>query len=193
MFEAKNFDHLIGTEGFSDDLMKNHFTLYQGYVKNTNLLGEELMGLAKEGKLASPLYAELKRRITWEYNGMHLHELYFSNMKKGGIAIEEDSALKKEIIVQYGSWEAWQAQFKATGSIRGIGWAILYRDPINGMLVNTWVNEHADGHLAGGTPIIIMDVFEHAFMLDYGLKRADYIETFFKAIDWSVANNRFVQ
>ena len=75
--------------------------------------------------------------------------------------------------------------------MRGIGWAILYEDSATGDLFNIWVNEHDFGHLTGAKPILVLDVFEHAYILDYGLKRADYIEAFFKAIDWGIVLGRF--
>src|SRR3989338_897534 len=83
-YEAKNYDHLLGTEGFSDQLLKNHFTLYQGYVTNTNKIAGLLEQFLKEGKETTPEYAELKRRFGWEFNGMRFHQYYFGNMKKGG-------------------------------------------------------------------------------------------------------------
>ena len=75
--------------------------------------------------------------------------------------------------------------------MRGIGWTILCYDPQSKHCFNIWIDEHDKGHLATTHPLLIMDVFEHAFMLDYGLKRADYIESFFKAIDWNVVEERF--
>lgn len=184
MYTAQNYERLLGTPGFSDALLKNHFTLYEGYVKNTNALAERLDALAKEGKTGPGEYAELRRRFGWEWNGMRLHELYFGNMTHGGKAMIEGGALIKALAAQWGSVDAWAADFKATGAMRGIGWAILAHDNSSGALMNVWVNEHDVGHLAGATPLLVMDVFEHAFMLDYGLKRADYIEAFAKAIDW---------
>ncbi len=190
MYTAKNFEHLLGTPGFSDALLKNHFTLYEGYVKNTNTAVEKLELLAKEGKRNQQEYMEIKRRFGWEWNGMRLHELYFGNMRSGGKALNEESELAKKIIDQWGSSEEWAKGFKATGAMRGIGWTILYRDEESGELFNVWVNEHDEGHLAGATPLLIMDVFEHAFMLDYGIKRVDYIEAFWKAIDWEIVATR---
>ncbi|OGZ10763.1 MAG: superoxide dismutase [Candidatus Lloydbacteria bacterium RIFCSPHIGHO2_02_FULL_54_17] len=190
MYTAKNFERLLGTAGMSDTLLKNHFTLYEGYVKNTNAALERLEALAKEGKRGTSEYAELKRRFGWEWNGMKLHELYFGNMKKGGSVFGAESALGKKIAAQWGSFEEWAKGFKATGTMRGIGWVILAHDKEADRLFNIWVNEHDVGHLAGATPLLVMDVFEHAFMLDYGLKRADYIEAFWKAVDWEVAAGR---
>lgn len=186
VYEAKNFDKLLGTKGFSDQLLKNHFTLYQGYVTNTNKLADTLSAMAKEGKASMPEYAELKRRFGWEWNGMRLHEFYFGNMIKGGKEIDKNTNLYKKIVGDFGSYESWEKDFKATGAMRGIGWVILYYDGIEGRLFNTWINEHDVGHLSGAKPLLVMDVFEHAYMIDYGLKKADYIEAFFKAIDWTI-------
>jgi len=185
-YEAKNFESLLGTKGLSDQLLKNHFTLYQGYVTNTNKVADAFAAMAKDGKTATPEYAELKRRFGWEFNGMRLHELYFGNIIKDGKAIDKKTNLYKKIVSEFGSYENWEKDFKATGAMRGIGWVILYCDPLEGRLFNTWINEHDVGHLCGAMPLIIMDVFEHAYMIEYGLKKADYIEAFFKAIDWTV-------
>ena|ERR1051326_9204984 len=190
-YTAMNFDRLIGTPGFSDQLLKNHFTLYQGYVTNTNKLSDKLQALLKEGKTTEPEYAELKRRFGWEFNGMRLHEIYFGNMTKSPSSTPKDSAIFKKVTEEFGSWETWEKDFKATGAMRGIGWALLYFDPLAQRLFNTWVNEHDAGHLCGAVPLLILDVFEHAFMIDYGLKRADYLEAFMKAVDWSVVAHRF--
>ena len=190
-YEAKNFDHLLGTAGFSEQLLKNHFTLYQGYVTNTNKVADALQALLKEGKAGTPEYAELKRRFGWEFNGMRLHELYFGNMKNGGSPADHSSQLSKKIAEDFGSWENWEKDFKSTGTMRGIGWTILYFDKQENRLFNVWVNEHDFGHLSGAVPLLVLDVFEHAYMIDYGLKKADYIEAFFKAIDWSVVSGRF--
>ncbi|HLG28657.1 MAG TPA: superoxide dismutase [Candidatus Brocadiales bacterium] len=188
-YAAKDYSSLIGMQGFSETLLKNHFTLYQGYVTNTNKLVETLEQMLKDGKVGTPEYAELKRRLGWEFNGMRLHELYFENLGgKGGI--DKKSTLAKKMTESFGSYEAWEKDVRSTGAMRGIGWAILYQDSVDGRLMNFWINEHDVGHPAGCTPLLIMDVFEHAFMIDYGLKRADYIEAFFKNINWSKVNDR---
>ena len=190
-YEPKNFDHLLGLASFSDTLMKNHFTLYQGYVANTNKLSDTLKTLVAEGKTATPEYAEQKRRFGWEFNGMRLHEFYFGAMSKDGGKIAEDSKLFKKIIEDFGSHENWEKDFKAASAMRGIGWVILYYDLSGKKLLNVWVNEHDVGHLSGASVILNIDVFEHAFMIDYGLKRADYIESFMKIIDWKAVEKRF--
>ncbi|MEK7623220.1 MAG: superoxide dismutase [Patescibacteria group bacterium] len=190
LFEPQNFDHLIGTQGFSDTLMKNHFTLYQGYVTNTNKLTDAFKKFRDEGTLANPEAAELRRRFGWEFNGMRLHELYFGNMTKGKSALPTGEKIEKKIVADFGSTDAFMKEFKAVGSQRGIGWAVLTYDIATDHLFNIWVNEHDVGHLAATAPLLIMDVFEHAFVLDYGLKRADYIEAFWNAIDWSAVDRR---
>lgn len=187
-YSAREYGHLIGMPGFSETLLKNHFTLYQGYVTNTNKLMDLLAQMLKDGRTGAPEYAEVKRRMGWEFNGMRLHEYYFENL--GGKApLDRSKALARKLTESFGSYEAWLKDFKATGSARGIGWAILYQDTAGGLL-NQWINEHDTGHLAGCRPLLIMDVFEHAFMTDYGLKRADYIEAFFSNINWEAASTR---
>lgn len=188
-YTAKDYSRLIGMPGFSDTLLRNHFTLYQGYVTNTNKLLELLDAMLKEGKTATPEYAEMTRRFGWEFDGMRLHEYYFENLGGSG-GIEKGGALARELAAAFGSYENWERDFKAIGAMRGIGWAVLYRDPSTGNLFNVWINEHDAGHLAGCTPILIMDVFEHAFMIDYGLKRADYISAFFGNVDWTAVGAR---
>lgn len=189
VYTAKDYGKLIGMPGFSETLLKNHFTLYQGYVTNTNKVLETISQMLKEGKTATPEYAELKRRLGWEFNGMRLHEYYFENLG-GKEAFKVEGKLGQKIAAEFGSYEAWEKDFKTTASMRGIGWAILYEDLASGRLINFWINEHDVGHPAGCQPLLILDVFEHAFMIDYGLKRADYIEAFFKNIDWKAVEAR---
>jgi Fe-Mn family superoxide dismutase len=191
-YTPQNFDHLLGTAGMSDQLLKNHFTLYQGYVTNTNKLLDTLTQLIKENKTVTPEFAELNRRFGWEFNGMRLHELYFSNMIKGGKPLDQKSQLAKLINEQCGSYENWVSSFKAVGTMRGIGWVVLAYDKESKKIFNLWINEHDVGHLTGTVPLLIMDVFEHAFMIDYGLKRADYINAFFNAINWEIVEKRII-
>jgi Fe-Mn family superoxide dismutase len=185
MYEPKDFSHLLGIQGLSDALLQNHFTLYQGYVKNTNALMEKFKTLDP----ASSEFAELHRRFGWEWNGMRLHELYFGNMVKGGVNLSERT-LKQKIDAMWGSVENWQKEFVGIGAMRGIGWVILAHDKKDGKLFNVWINEHDTGHLAGLTPLLVMDVFEHAFMIDYGVKRADYLTAFMSSIDWHAVEER---
>jgi Fe-Mn family superoxide dismutase len=188
-YVPKDYAKLVGMVGFSETLLKNHFTLYQGYVTNTNKVLDTLDQMTKDGKTAAPEFAELKRRLGWEFNGMRLHEYYFENLG-GKDGINKDGKAAKAIAASFGSVEAWEKDFRATGAMRGIGWTVLYQDSASARLMNFWVNEHDVSHPAGCNPLLIMDVFEHAFMIDYGLKRADYIESFFKNIDWSAVEKR---
>lgn len=188
-YEAQDFSRLKGMKGFSDQALDMHFALYQGYVKNTNRLLEELQKLAEQDQTRTPAYAELKRRFGWEFDGMRLHELYFGNLG-GKEPLAADSPLMKKLEANFGSFDNWAADFKATGALRGIGWVVLYEDPQSGRLFNTWINEHDLGHLAGCRPLLVMDVFEHAYIPDYGLKRAEYIQAFFDNIDWQAVDGR---
>jgi Fe-Mn family superoxide dismutase len=187
-YSAKDYTALIGMKGFSETLLKNHFTLYQGYVTNTNKVADALGQMLKEGKTGAPEYAELKRRFGWEFNGMRLHELYFENLKGSGV--EKSGPLAKKLEKEFGGIEAWEKDFKACGTMRGIGWVALYHDPAGDRLFNCWINEHDTAHLSGCAPLLIMDVFEHAYMTDYQLKRADYIEAFFGNVNWKAAEAR---
>lgn len=189
-YETKNFDYLLGIVGFSEQILKNHFTLYQGYIANFNKLDQILSAMEKEGKFGTPEYAELNRRFGWEFNGMRLHEYYFENLTKQPKVFDKDSLLAKKINAEFGSYEFWEKDFKSMGTMRGIGWVVLYYDSTADRLFNVWINEHDTGHFSGAVPVLVMDVFEHAYILDYGLKRAAYIEAFVKAIDWDIAEKR---
>ncbi len=180
---------MLVSKGGDQEPINNHFTLYQGYVTNTNKLLDTLATMLKEGKLGTPEYAELKRRLGFEFNGMHLHEYYFENLGGKG-DLDKSGGLGKKLADEFGSYEDWEKDFRATAAMRGIGWTILYQDNLTGRLINQWINEHETGHLTGCAPILVLDVFEHAFMLDYGLKRPDYIEAFFKNINWSAVEAR---
>lgn len=188
-YDAKDYSKLLGMDGFSDTLLNNHFTLYKGYVTNTNKAMEILAAMLKEGKAGTPEYAEIHRRFGWEFNGMRLHEYYFENLG-GKKALDMSGKMGRKLAEDFGSYETWLQDFKGTAAMRGIGWSILYQDNMTGKLFNQWINEHDVGHPAGCMPIIILDVFEHAFMTDYGLKRADYIEAAMKNINWAVVEGR---
>lgn len=192
MYEAKNFEHLLGLQGFGEQLLKNHFTLYQGYVANANKLSEKLSAMIKEEREATPEYAELKRRFGWEFNGMRLHELYFGNLTPSPYPSPTggEGILARKINQEFGSFELWQKDFKAAAMMRGIGWVILYYDKDAERIFNVWINEHDAGHLSGATPLLVLDVFEHAYTLDYGLKKGEYLEAFLKAVDWRVVEDR---
>jgi Fe-Mn family superoxide dismutase len=169
--------------------LNNHFKLYQGYVNNTNGAMDKLTALIADGKEKTPEYAELKRRFGWEFNGMRLHEYYFANIG-GKEPVDKKGKLFQKIVEEFGNFENWVKDFKATGVMRGIGWVILYQDGPSGRLINVWINEHDVGHPAGAIPILVMDVFEHAYMTDYQIDRAKYIEAFFTTINWEESGKR---
>ncbi|OVE74624.1 hypothetical protein BVX95_01735 [archaeon D22] len=146
--------------------------------------------MLEKGDISSPEYAELKRRFGWEFNGMRLHEYYFGSLRNNKEMLNKSSEIYKQIEHDFGSFDDWQKDFNALAMIRGIGWVILYYDTVSKRLFNIWINEHETSHLAGATPIIVLDVFEHAWMVEYGNK-ADYIKTYFDAINWEVIENRF--
>jgi len=191
MYTKKDYSRLKGMEGFSDKALDLHFALYEGYVNNVNKIMEEVDGLIKEGKTDSLSYAELKRRFGWEFDGMRLHEYYFGGLGGDG-EIKKDGKLFKALEEQFGTYETFLDDFLATGKMRGIGWAILYQDPSSGKLLNFWINEHDQGQPAGLNPILNMDVFEHAYVPDYGKDRAAYIDAFMKNIDWEEIEKRFL-
>lgn len=187
VIQAKDFSHLLGMPGFNDSLLNLHFKLYQGYVKNANLL----LTLLKNFSLSDQTqFGALKRRLGWEYDGVILHELYFENLG-GKTILSNGDPLAQALVKDFGSIDNWKKDFIATGMMRGIGWAVLYLDPLAKRLINMWINEHDLGHLAGGTPILVMDVFEHAYMPQYGLDRDKYIDAFFQNIDWGAVSKRF--
>jgi superoxide dismutase, Fe-Mn family len=190
-YEKKNFEYLSGLKGLSEELMKNHYSLYEGYVNNSNKFFEIIEKLAKEDKLAEPEYTELKRRFGWEWNGMRLHEYYFGNLSSEPQKADESLAPVMQIKKDFGSFSDWERDFRGMGAMRGIGWVILYFDLGTQKLFNAWINEHDVGHLAGAQPILVMDVFEHAYMLDYGIKKADYISAFMNTVDWKVIVGRY--
>ena len=190
-YSPRDFSRLLGTPGFSDKLLNDHFALYQGYVKNTNTLLEMLAEEIKADRGATPGFAEMKRRFGWEFDGMRLHEIYFESFAKEATKLQDSDPLHAQLARDFGSFDGWTKDFKATGAMRGVGWTALVWDPVGSRTFDVWIGEHDGGHLAGCPILLIMDVFEHAFLTDYGLKRADYIEAFFKAVLWKRVSERF--
>lgn len=180
--------------GISQNQIDQHWKLYEGYVAQTNALREELEALRKEGKGGTPLYADRRRRFGFEYNGMVLHEYYFGNLKAGVAEPTEGSPLTKALTEQFGSFAVFKDDFAKTGASRSIGWAILYLDPATRVLNNHFVQLHEEGNVAGFVPILVMDVWEHAYMVDHGAGgRPDYIKAFLSNVDWQVAEKRFAE
>jgi len=193
-YRAKEFN-LSGLNGISDRTLEMHFKLYEGYVKETNKLTEKISEILADGKVDQeemPAYSELTRRLGFEYNGMVLHEYYFGNMKRDGSGDpDKGSNFVKAAEASFGSYDIWKADFVGIGKMRGVGWAICYENPVNGRLSNHWITLHEVGNVAGFNPVLVMDVWEHAFLLDYKpAERPKYIEAFFSNIDWDACEQR---
>ncbi|GAC1309048.1 MAG: Fe-Mn family superoxide dismutase [Vulcanimicrobiaceae bacterium] len=185
--------NLSGLQGISDQTLTVHFGLYEGYVKNTNLLNEQINEKLKAGSVAGadPGFAEITRRLGFEYNGMVLHEYYFDNMQSSAPATPTSGRLHDALAASFGDFETWKKDFVAVGGMRGVGWAIAAQDPRSGRISNHWVTLHEDGNVAGYKPILVMDAWEHAFLLDYKpAERSKYIESFFANINWQMAESR---
>ena len=190
-YEEKKFN-LVNLNGLSDRQITEHLKLYSGYVKNTNGLLEKIDLLQKSTTPDTYMIAELRRRIGFEWNGMRLHEYYFDCLTNNG-GRPESNQLRNMISSQFGSFENWLAEFKSAGLMRGIGWVILYYDPTIKMLHNTWITDHEVGHLSSLPIILAMDVWEHAYLLDYlPSQRKEYIEAFFSNLNWQTIENRLV-
>ena len=194
-YSPRSWPNLKGLQGISDGQLEAHFALYQGYVKNTNLITEQLQALQKEGKAAgtNPAYAEMTRRLGFEYNGMILHEYYFDNMAPGGTERASSGKLADAINRSFGDFDAYMTDFKAVATMRGVGWAITFQDPTTKLLSNHWVTLHNDGNPAGYKPILVMDAWEHAFVPDYKpTERGKYVEAYLKNIDWKAVEGRII-
>jgi Fe-Mn family superoxide dismutase len=190
-YTPKKWD-LAGLKGISDATLEMHFGLYEGYVKNTNLLIEKTQELRLKGEAAgsNPVYAELTRRMGWEFNGMRLHELYFDNMTKAPKDLT-GGKLYNLLGQSYGDFETWKKDFFAVGGMRGVGWAIAFYDPQAKQISNHWIELHQDGNLASFVPIVVMDCWEHAFIKDYKpSERGKYIEAFYSNLNWSACESR---
>ena len=193
-YQAKTYD-LFGLSGISDETLRVHFGLYEGYVKAANELRGQLSDFMTQGRVdheQMPAYSELTRRLGFEFNGMVLHEYYFGNLRRGGgQQPPEGSAFHRAVERTFGSYDRWKADFCSVGMMRGVGWAISNIDPATGFVSNHWVSLHEHGNVAGFLPILVMDVWEHAFLLDYQpSERKQYIESFFSNIGWGVVEDR---
>ncbi len=194
-YKPRDFN-LSNLKGISDETLEMHFKLYEGYVKETNKLNEKIAEFIKDAKVDQDEfadYSELKRRLGFEYNGMVLHEYYFDNLKNGGGIGDPTgkTGFRKAAEESFGSYDIWKADFIGIGKMRGVGWAICYENPANGQLSNHWISLHETGNVAGFNPVLVMDVWEHAFILDYKpADRPKYIEAFFSNIDWGAVERR---
>ncbi len=187
----KSFDHLLGGKlKISDKQLEAHLTLYKGYVAKLNEIEEKLA--KADPKAVNYSYAEnseLKRRHPVAYNGTLLHELYFGNLAPAGTT-KPDAALKKLIGESYGSLDNWTADMKAAG-MSAHGWALTVWDPRTKKLATNLVqSEHHVGLMADTRIVVALDVWEHAFMIDFGIKKPDYLTAFFENLDWNAFGRR---
>ena len=192
-YEVKKFA-IPELKGISQKQLEVHLKLYEGYVKFTNHLREVLADLRKDSEKNAYALGEVLRRFGFEFNGMRMHEYYFEQFEKGTMPADEKGHMSKALIEKYGSWDEFINHFKNIGLMRGIGWTILYFDPRGNTPHVAWVNDHELGQLAGLPVILALDMWEHAFMVDYlPAEKKNYIEAFFDNINWSVCENRFIQ
>ena len=193
-YTAKTFN-LPTLTGLSAEQIKVHLGLYEGYVKNVNLILETLKGYAAYGDKATEgdKYAitELRRRFAFEFDGMRMHEYYFEQFEgeKGG---SPESALAKAAAEKYGSGENFIKHIKEVAGTRGIGWVVVYYDPKGSTLHTVFVNDHELGQLAGLPVILALDMWEHAFMVDYvPAEKKNYVDAFLANLNWTVVEKRF--
>ncbi len=183
-------------KGISALTIEEHLKLYQGYVKNANSIMEKLpqyRGYTSEDAFAPYVVGELYRRFSFEFNGMRNHEVYFSSLEGGPVALADGSALKKMIAETWGTFDAWLAEFKtAAATTRGIGWMALWYDNTDKRLVNSWIDEQHLGQLQNCTMIIGLDLWEHSYVADYQpAGKKNYIEDFFNNLNWNVIEENF--
>jgi Fe-Mn family superoxide dismutase len=188
-FTVHTFPNLDNLKNITPIEIEEHIKLYGGYVQNCNILREKIMQMTTSGQAGTPEWAELVRRLGFEYNGVRLHELYFENLS--GTAAAPTIALKETLESAFDGWENFQTHFLKMAAMRGVGWTILYMDPVTGCLNVHWINLHEDGHPAGFTPLLVMDCWEHAWTAYLKpTERAKYIEDFWSNIDWAVVEKR---
>jgi superoxide dismutase, Fe-Mn family len=191
-FEAKKFE-IPELKGISQKNIEEHIKLYEGYVKHANLILSmiEMYGKVDDegGKYS---VSEVTRRFSFEFNGMRNHEYYFASFVGGSTPLTTSGPLHTEIAEEFGSFDAWLTRFKAIATTRGVGWAILYWDPVSERLVNAWIDEQHLGQLNGCKVILALDMWEHSFVYDYQPSgKKQYIEDFFANLNWSVIEENF--
>ena len=183
-FATKTFN-IPKLEGISEKNIEEHLKLYKGYVNNTNLIFNKLAELKNEPEKNAFVLGELQRRLGFEFDGMRNHEYFFESLSDGPIEINKEGELFKKIEKEWGSYENFVTHFKFVATTRGIGWTILYYDKMTDKLIISWIDEHHLGQLTGLSPILCLDMWEHAYVYDYPTsEKKKYIEAFFKNINW---------
>lgn len=187
--------HFPELKGLSKEQIDIHLKLYEGYVKHTNLIMERIKAL-RESDSPDNLFTlnELRRRFSFEFDGMRMHEYYFEQFEDGAEAPKTDAPLADAASEKYGSWDKFIDHIKKeVAGTRGIGWIVVYFDPKGRTLHTTWVDDHQIGQLAGLPIILAIDLWEHAYMVDYKpSEKMSYIDAFFENLNWGVAESRFL-
>ena len=192
-YTARTFN-LPELKGLSKKQIEVHLALYEGYVKHTNLIMEKIAKLKEENPTDNAyLINELRRRLGFEFDGMRMHEYYFEQFEEGATAPTSGSPLEDAATKKYGSWDLFIAHIKEVAGTRGIGWVVVYFDPKGRTLHTAFVNDHEIGQLAGLPIVLALDLWEHAFMVDYmPAQKNDYVEAFLENLNWDVIERRFV-
>ncbi len=189
-YTPKTFN-LPALDGLSEKQIKVHLALYEGYVKHVNLITEKLKAV-RDGTLELDPYiiAELRRRFAFEFDGMRLHEYYFEQFEIGAAAINQNSSLASAVAEKYGE-AGLVGHIKEVAGTRGIGWVVVYGDPVVQTIHTVFVGDHEIGQLAGLPIILALDLWEHAYMVDYvPADKKNYIDAFFVNLNWSVVEKR---
>lgn len=174
--------------GLSERQLAEHYKLYVGYVNKTNEIRGKLPRSDRAAANATySEYRELKLEETYSLNGIKLHELYFGNL--GGRGGPPDGEIGYFLDRDFGSWRSWSEDFHALG-LAARGWGILALDLDEERLRNFLLDAHNLGGIQRTVPLLVLDVYEHAYFIDYGTNRAGYLNTFFRNIDWAEVNRR---
>jgi Fe-Mn family superoxide dismutase len=194
-FEEKKFE-IPALKGISAKTIEEHLKLYAGYVKNANSILEntpEYSQWSEKDPFVPYWTSELRRRFSFEYNGMRNHETYFSSFEGGPKPLDEKSALRSAIEKDCGPFDDFLAKFKSlAATTRGIGWAVLWYDRKMKLLLVSWIDEQHYGLLNDCTMVIGLDMWEHSYVADYAPSgKKQYIEDFFANLNWEVINKRF--
>ncbi len=181
-------------EGISEKSIEEHIGLYEGYVKNFNAIGAKIEEYLKDSAQHSIALSELTRRHSFEFGGMRLHELYFSQFEGGAAPVVADGPFAAAITRDYGSVENLVKEAKQVGLMRGPGWSLLYWDAVGQTFHLGFSGEQHQGHFVTLPVILALDVWEHAFLLDYGAQgKGKYIDAFFKNLNWGSVEKRFAE
>ncbi|MSU56157.1 MAG: superoxide dismutase [Candidatus Taylorbacteria bacterium] len=191
-FVAQTFT-IPALKGISTKTIEEHLKLYAGYVKHANLVLEKIQDLKQDSEKNAYALGEVNRRFGFEFNGMRNHEVYFKSLEGSPASLSEGS-LKSTIAGQWGSSDAWLAEFKAIALTRGIGWAMLFYDPVSKQLLNAWIDEQHFGQLQNCALILGLDMWEHSYVADYQPSgKKQYVEDFFANLNWSVIERNFAE